>query len=240
MKKILLCMAIALSLPTLCMAKKTLVLMGDASMAQHSIANPDVSGWGEELEKCFTKNVEVRNFAQAGESARTLINKRLDKIIEQCASGDYVILQVGQNDLREEYGSMYSSTADLVDQLSAVVEKLKDNKMKVILCTPIAHPFYVDDKVVNRYGGYVDVIRRVAQLKKVDLIDLYQLTEDWLNNMGKDNAQLFYKQVSNNTTPREYLLTETGAVEVSRMVAKEIVAQKIPYLSKQMLHTNVH
>jgi hypothetical protein len=29
-------------------------------------------------------------------------------------------------------------------------------------------------------------------------------------------------------------------VEVSRMVAKEIVAQKIPYLSKQMLHTNVH
>ena len=239
MKKILLCIAVALSLPTLCMAKKTLVLLGDASMAQHSIANPEVRGWGEELEKCFTSNVKVQNFAQAGESTRTLVEKRLDKILEQCNSGDFVILQVGQNDLREDYSSMYYSTSEMAEKLALVVDRLKDKKMKVVLCTPIAHPFFVDGKVLNRYGGYVDVIRRVAQLKKVDLIDLYQLSEEWLNSMGPENATLFYKNVSNDPTPREYLLTETGAVEISRLVAKEILTQKMPYLHKQLLPSSV-
>ena len=68
MKKILLTMCIALCLPMMCMAKERLVLIGDASLAPHSIANPDVRGWGEKLSALFTDKVEVLNFAQAGES----------------------------------------------------------------------------------------------------------------------------------------------------------------------------
>ena len=57
MKKILLTMCIALCLPVMCMAKERLVLIGDASLAPHSIANPDVRGWGEKLSALFTDKV---------------------------------------------------------------------------------------------------------------------------------------------------------------------------------------
>ena len=239
MKKILFCMVIALSLPTWCMAKKNLVLIGDATMAQHSIANPDVRGWGEALADFFTDKVQVVNFAQAGESTRTLITKRLEKILAQCHSGDYVLLQVGQNDLRGEYGEMYYSTSEMGEQLCEIVDMLQRKKMKVILCTPIAHPFYVEDKVVNRLGSYPDVVRHVAKIKGTYLVDLEAITYAWLNEMGKENAKIFYKNVSNNTQTREYLLTPAGATEISRMVAQELVAQKIPYLKAQVQSTVV-
>ena len=235
MKKILLCMAIALSLPTICMAKKTLVLIGDASMAPHSIANPDVRGCGEMLSNAFTDKVEMVNFAQAGESTHTLVEKRLVKILEQCNSGDYVLLQLGQNDLRDENGGMYYSIAEMTTQLMGVVEKMQKKRLKVILCTPLAQPYYQNGQIVDRMGGYAEVIRRVAQIKKTYLLDLERVSKEWLNTIGRENAQLFFKNISQETQRREYLLTENGATEVSRMVAKEIQTQKIPFLKNHLV-----
>jgi lysophospholipase L1-like esterase len=130
MKKILLTMCIALCLPMMCMAKERLVLIGDASLAPHSIANPDVRGWGEKLSALFSDKVEVVNFAQAGESTRTLIDSRLKKIINQCHSGDFVVLQLGQNDLRDEYGKMYYPAADMATQLADIVTQLQKNVLR--------------------------------------------------------------------------------------------------------------
>ena len=45
----------------------------------------------------------------------------------------------------------------------------------------------------------------------------------------------FFKNISQETQRREYLLTENGATEVSRMVAKEIQTQKIPFLKNQLV-----
>lgn len=239
MKKLILCMAFVALLPVACMAKKTVVLIGDACMAQHSIATPDVRGWGETLPHYFTKKVEMVNFAQAGESTHTLSAGRLEMIIKQQLNVDYAIVQVGQNDLREENGQMYFSTTEMGEYLVQIVERLQKEKIKVILCTPLAHPFYMNGQVVNRLGGYPDVIRQVAKLKKTYLIDLHQMSTKWLNSMSQTDAHLFYKNVSNDLRPREYMLTEAGAKEVSRMVANEILVQKIPFLHKQILLTIV-
>ena len=84
-------------------------------------------------------------------------------------------------------------------------------------------------------GGYAEVIRRVAQIKKTYLLDLERVSKEWLNTIGRENAQLFFKNISQETQRREYLLTENGATEVSRMVAKEIQTQKIPFLKNHLV-----
>lgn len=234
MKKILLSMFVALSLPLMCVAKERLVLIGDASMAPHSIATPDVRGWGEKLSSVFTDKVEVLNFAQAGESTHTLVDGRLKKIMDKCRPGDIVMLQLGQNDLREDFGNMCYPAAEMATQLADIVAQLQKKRMKVILCTPVAQPFYKDGFVVKRMGVYADVIRRVAKAKETDLIDIESITFDWINNVGADNAALFFKNISTDTRRQEYLLTEPGATEVSRMVAQEIQAQKIKKLKKHV------
>lgn len=235
MKKILLTMCIALCLPVMCMAKERLVLIGDASLAPHSIANPDVRGWGEKLSALFTDKVEVLNFAQAGESTHTLVDGRLKKIINQCHSGDFVVLQLGQNDLRDEYGKMYYPAADMATQLADIVAQLQKKRVKVILCTPVVQPYYKDGQVVERMGVYADVIRRVAKAKETYLIDIERLTMDWISTIGEQNASLFFKNISTDTRRREYLLTEAGATEVSRIFVEEVLEQKIKKLKKHVM-----
>lgn len=235
MKKILLTMCIALCLPVMCMAKERLVLIGDASLAPHSIANPDVRGWGEKLSALFTDKVEVLNFAQAGESTHTLVDGRLKKIINQCHSGDFVVLQLGQNDLRDEYGKMYYPAADMATQLADIVAQLQKKRVKVILCTPVVQPYYKDGQVIERMGVYADVIRRVAKAKQTYLIDMEQLTMDWISTIGEQNASLFFKNISADTQRREYLLTEAGATEVSRLFVEEVLEQKIKKLKKHVV-----
>lgn len=235
MKKILLTMCIALCLPVICMAKERLVLIGDASLAPHSIANPDVRGWGEKLSALFTDKVEVLNFAQAGESTHTLVDGRLKKIINQCHSGDFVVLQLGQNDLRDEYGKMYYPAADMATQLADIVAQLQKKRVKVILCTPVVQPYYMEGQVIERMGVYADVIRRVAKAKQTYLIDMEQLTKDWISTIGEQNASLFFKNISADTQRREYLLTEAGATEVSRLFVEEVLEQKIKKLKKHVV-----
>lgn len=235
MKKILLTMCIALCLPVICMAKERLVLIGDASLAPHSIANPDVRGWGEKLSALFTDKVEVLNFAQAGESTHTLVDGRLKKIINQCHSGDFVVLQLGQNDLRDEYGKMYYPAADMATQLADIVAQLQKKRVKVILCTPVVQPYYMEGQVIERMGVYADVIRRVAKAKQTYLIDMEQLTMDWISTIGEQNASLFFKNISADTQRREYLLTEAGATEVSRLFVEEVLEQKIKKLKKHVV-----
>ena len=235
MKKILLTMCIALCLPVMCMAKERLVLIGDASLAPHSIANPDVRGWGEKLSALFTDKVEVLNFAQAGESTHTLVDGRLKKILDQCRAGDFVVLQLGQNDLRDEYGKMYYPAADMATQLAEMVEVLQKRRVKVILCTPVVQPYYMEGQVIERMGVYADVIRRVAKAKETYLIDMEQLTKDWISTISEQNASLFFKNISADTQRREYLLTEAGATEVSRLFVEEVLEQKIKKLKKHVV-----
>ena len=235
MKKILLTMCIALCLPVMCMAKERLVLIGDASLAPHSIANPDVRGWGEKLSALFTDKVEVLNFAQAGESTHTLVDGRLKKILDQCRAGDFVVLQLGQNDLRDEYGKMYYPAADMATQLADIVAQLQKKRIKVILCTPVVQPYYMEGQVIERMGVYADVIRRVAKAKQTYLIDMEQLTMDWISTIGEQNASLFFKNISADTQRREYLLTEAGATEVSRLFVEEVLEQKIKKLKKHVV-----
>ena len=235
MKKILLTMCIALCLPVMCMAKERLVLIGDASLAPHSIANPDVRGWGEKLSALFTDKVEVLNFAQAGESTHTLVDGRLKKILDQCRAGDFVVLQLGQNDLRDEYGKMYYPAADMATQLADIVAQLQKRRIKVILCTPVVQPYYMEGQVIERMGVYADVIRRVAKAKQTYLIDMEQLTMDWISTIGEQNASLFFKNISADTQRREYLLTEAGATEVSRLFVEEVLEQKIKKLKKHVV-----
>lgn len=60
----------------------------------------DSGSWGEYLQNFFDeKLVTVNNYAQGGRSSRSFINEgKLDTIIGQIKSGDYLLIQFGHND----------------------------------------------------------------------------------------------------------------------------------------------
>ena len=82
MKKVLLSIFIALGMSMMCSAQKSLILIGDGTMAPHSLATTGVYGWAEAMQQYFTDSISVRNLALTGESALTLYNGRLEEVLE--------------------------------------------------------------------------------------------------------------------------------------------------------------
>jgi hypothetical protein len=93
----------------------------------------------------------------------------------------------------------------------------------------------MEGQVIERMGVYADVIRRVAKAKETYLIDMEQLTKDWISTISEQNASLFFEEISADTQRREYLLTEAGATEVSRLFVEEVLEQKIKKLKKHVV-----
>ena len=101
MKRILLTIVIALSTSFVCFAQQSLILVGDGTMAPHSLATSEVYGWAEVMQQYFTDSIQVVNMATSGESTQTLVNGRLEEILLKVQPGDFVLIQLGQNDLRD-------------------------------------------------------------------------------------------------------------------------------------------
>lgn len=213
----------------------TLMLIGDGTMADYAVTEDShVRGWGQMLATYLAADVAVENAAETGMCAKALVaDNRIDSLLGILKKKDVVLIQLGQNDLREDHGWQYSSIEELSHSLAAIVETAKAKKLQVILCTPLAQPYYRDGVLVNRLGGYPEAARRVAGQKNVPLIDLEAVTRVWLTEIGEDGAQAYYADLDTQATPDgEYLLNEAGAMVVGKMVVEGIQALNDKKLSK--------
>lgn len=236
MKKILLCIAIALSMTMLCSAKKTIYLIGDATLASNGVANLNSYGWGGAFAQCMNSQIDVINQAEAGESTHTLVNnKRLVRLVASSKADDIVLLQLGQNDMRNEYNNMYYSTEEMTEKLIEIIKYLEAKDLIIILATPLAQPYYKDSILIDRMGGYPDVIRHVAKLKDVYLLDMHSATFKWLKEIGEEESKRYFTQVPTEATRIEYNLTEIGSVAVCNLAIQELKKRRIRLFNRYLL-----
>jgi hypothetical protein len=71
-------------------------------------------------------------------------------------------------------------------------------------------------------GSYPEAVRRAAQAKNVPLIDMEAITYEWLQSMDEEMAHIYYKNISPESTRKEYLLTKAGAEQISSFVVDQL------------------
>lgn len=83
--------------------KVRIYLAGDSTVKSYGDDNT-IGGWGEFLPYYFDSNkVEIINKAEGGRSTRSYINQgRLDEILSEIRTGDYLFIQFGHNDARAD------------------------------------------------------------------------------------------------------------------------------------------
>ena len=195
-------------------AQPKIWLLGDGTMAE----------WGRAFSEHIGNVVEVRNIAQDGLSVKALEEKGgLDSVIIGKVKKDFLMVQLGQNDLNETNVDTYSSLKAFTQELVELVHAVQEKKMVVILCTPLAHPYYNDGVLVNRLGGYAEAVRRVAVSMNVPVIDLEQLSHDWMVNLSEEGVVAYYQNLNTEERPvGEYLLNEEGALQIAQMVESSL------------------
>lgn len=148
------------------------------------------SWWGL-LENKF-KNVEINNLGCGGAYSYQLLNN-LDKLIDK--DDDIIIILVGLNDRKRKDG-----LNELYENLNKIIDELKNQRKKIVLLTPPPSTAE-NENFPNRIyhtNEIVETIRKVAEEKKVMLIDIYNHINEYLVNQKIKIEDIIYGEGCKN------------------------------------------
>lgn len=208
-------------------AKSRVYLLGDGSMAVE--ADSAIMGWGEALNEYLAQGVTLQNEAKEGMSLKIFLENGGEEKISELPAKSIVFLQFGGNDLIDTNLEQYSSLDLFVRRYNSLIKKAINEKLQVVLCTPLARPYYHEGRWIDRLGGYDDAVRRLAKLYHLPLLDLEEQTREWWMSMSEVEASIYYFDSVENEA---FLLTEEGAKKVAEMAANMMRNQKDSKIKK--------
>lgn len=208
-------------------AKSRVYLLGDGSMAV--AADSAIMGWGEALNEYLAQGVTLQNEAKEGMSLKIFLENGGEEKISELPAKSIVFLQFGGNDLIDTNLEQYSSLDLFVRRYNSLIKKAINEKLQVVLCTPLARPYYHEGRWIDRLGGYDDAVRRLAKLYHLPLLDLEEQTREWWMSMSEVEASIYYFDSVENEA---FLLTEEGAKKVAEMAANMMRNQKDSKIKK--------
>ena len=215
-------------------------LAGDSTVVDEG--NEPWCGWGQAFTSFLSPEIVVANHAESGLSADSFVaQKRLNKIFTQMKPGDYLFIQFGHNDQKQQ-GEGKGPYTSYKTNLKYLVDKAREKGATPVLVTPM-HRRRFDDhgKVVNTHGDYPNAVRQLAEEEKVLLIDLHKMSETLYEAMGVENSKRAFVHYPKGTFPGQDtdLADNThfnfyGGYQIAKCVLKGMIDGNLP-LEKYIL-----
>lgn len=201
----------------------TIFMIGDSTMANKSIigGNPE-RGWGMMLPGFFSEDVQIDNHAVNGRSTKSFIDEgRWDKVLSKIKKGDYVFIQFGHNDSKQDSLRHTTPGSTFDDNLRRFVNETRQHGGIPVLFNSIVRRNFVcplDDSIskdtrhdagthqqpvegdvlYDTHGEYAKVPQCIAQELNVPFIDMNKLTHELVEGMGPVNSKQLFMWVAPN------------------------------------------
>lgn len=220
--------------------KIVVALIGDSTVT-------DLAGWGAAFADRFGSNVEVKNFAAGGRSAKSwLAENRLPAVLE--AKPDYVLIQFGHNGQPGKGPERETDPATTYrEYLRRYVKEFRRIGAKPILVSSVTRrdfdsdgdirvglsPTETPDGRVHRpLSPWAEACGAVAEETKTPFIDLYGASVAYHNHIGETASWHF--------NPKETDITHfnsIGAEAIANLVIDGL-RNAAPDLAKYLKETN--
>jgi lysophospholipase L1-like esterase len=208
----------------------TIFLAGDSTVTDQP-RDPTTS-WGQMLPRFLGPGVAVANHAESGETLKSFITGlRMDKIFSQMKTGDYLFLQFGHNDQKEQWPQTYvEAMSTYKEYLRVFIAEAKRRGVQVVLVTPMnRRNFDAAGKIRETLGDYPEAMRQVAKEENLPLIDLHAMSTQLYEAMGPDKSAAAFAANGRDATHH----SAYGAYELARAVVQGIQDDKLD-LSKYL------
>ncbi|WP_338407112.1 rhamnogalacturonan acetylesterase [uncultured Flavobacterium sp.] len=221
----------------------TIYTIGDSTMAnkQNPEENPE-RGWAQMLPIFFNEDVVIYNRAVNGRSTRSFINeKRWEAVYNVLKDGDYVFIQFGHNDQKENDSKRYTNphTAYRNNLILFVKETLQKGATPIIFSSIVRRNFNEKGTLIDTHGEYPMEARLVAKEFNIPFIDLQYLSEQLEESNGIEKSKelhlhlkageiLYYPEGKEDNTH----LSIKGATEIAKMAMMQIQQLDIPLAKK--------
>jgi lysophospholipase L1-like esterase len=202
----------------------TIFLAGDSTVTDQP-GEPGNS-WGQMLPRFFLPGVAVANHAESGETLKSFITGlRLDKVLSQMKQGDYLFMQFGHNDQKQQWPQTYVNafTTYKAYLKSYIAEARLRGAMPVLVTSMNRRTFDQNGKITNSLGDYPEAVRQTAKEENVAVIDLNAMSKTLYEALGVDKAPLAFAGNGRDATHHN----NYGSYELARCVVEGIKANKL-------------
>jgi lysophospholipase L1-like esterase len=209
-------------------------LAGDSTVASYPENEAPMAGWGQVIKEFFTDEIEVQNHAKCGASSNNFIDEgRLETIVENIRSNDYLFIQFCHNDQKEFGTKPYTTYPYYLTQY--ITGARKKGAIPVLVTAVHRRNFDDNGKVVNTHGEYPNSVIQLAEKLEVPLINLLEKTGKLYESFGReDSKRLFvcFKPNENENYPDGIQdnthFCQYGAEKVAELVIEGLKELKLP------------
>lgn len=208
-----------------------LFIAGDSTVTDQKEGGAPYAGWGQMLPALFKHDVCVDNHAISGRSSKSFIDEgRLTIIADQLKAGDFLLIQFGHNDEKNDPARGTEPFTTYKDYLLQYIEVARTKGANPILITPVSRRYFdANGFLMDTHGDYIVAVKELATEQQVPLIDLAEQTKMLLESLGEEQSKSLFVWLY----PGEYIhfpdgmednthFQEQGAFQVAQLVAERI------------------
>jgi isoamyl acetate esterase len=221
MKKILTIVFIVLISCAFTSQKKTKVVFFGDSITELGVKPEKYRGYILQVEDILKKENKSSNYELIGSGISG--NKVYDLYLRMeedvlVKNPDVVVIYVGVNDVWHKTLLGTGTDADKFEKFyQAIIKKLKDKGIKVVLVTPavVGEKTDMSNQLDGDLNRYSNIIRDLAKKNSLPLVDLRKKFQDYLNKNNPDNKEkevLTYDRVHMNNEGNKFIADEMWKV----------------------------
>jgi lysophospholipase L1-like esterase len=201
----------------------TVFLAGDSTVTDQT--REPTASWGQMLTRFFKPGVAIANHAESGETLKSFITGlRLDKILSQIKKGDYLFIQFGHNDMKENWPQTYVEPFTTHKQyLKVFIAEARRRGAFPVLVSPMQRRnFDAQGKIRNTLGEFPASVRQTAKEENVALIDLTAMSAAFYEALGPEKSWLAFSGGRDATHHSAY-----GAYELAKCIVEGIKTNRL-------------
>lgn len=200
----------------------TVHYIGDSTVARNNIHSYPQTGMSQALSLYLKESVTVRSYAKNGRSTKSFLDEgRFGPVEAAMEPGDFLFIQFGHNDEKDDPARHTDPETTFRENLLLFIRAARERGAMPVLLTPIARRLF--DEAGNfrsgSHGAYPDAMRALAKDEDVPLIDLTEMTERFLPQLGDEPSKPLFMWPKDNTH-----LKPEGAVKMAGFVAEGLQA----------------
>ncbi len=202
--------------------KPTVFLLGDSTCADKAPEAYPETGWGTCLRSFLKEGWELKNLAVNGMSTKRLLERGLfDELIALVKEGDYVLIQFGHNESKEDDRKTEPWTS-YSDNLRYMICRIEEKGANPILVSSIErrrHP------VENTHGEYPKAMEAVAKEKNIPFVEMTNATREVFDSLGPEGSRKLFNHAHKEDNSH---FSPEGAAFIAEMVAVKL--SEMPFI----------